>query len=687
MRCLFFLFLFFGMKGTDALAAQDMADIYRSGLKIRVLVEGKKLPNSNRIGIKKDLPVVKQASDSDRKDAKAKKSNSSVEKILAKPPDFNYSFFSRIPVLHAGRIKPLSTFAREHLLALYGKNSFSDCSAESWLAETLFDPQSAFERKIFKIWNPDIIDILKLKRRKKSFYSFNEMSVAFDKILEDLNVIKDKKHEERTLVENQLLNLYGKTLVYFQLSRSLSLILPLFSVQSSVYAEKTGLIPGKKYSYLEVLKFHQKIKKEVKKKNFNQLSDDEMELLALSFKMDMVSKDENNDLFRIIPPQWKDNKELWHSPWNIIKTGRGSPASAAYLDSWVEMERAYRTKTEERDAVEKVYHQAMKLSSRFVSSKILFLEKIFNDLKFFQKSLLFYILGMLFLFFGNLLWKKGKEFLLKLSLISLVLGLLFHFTGILFRIFILARPPVATLYESIIFVGLIVVVFSLFLHKWKKGNETLLVGSVAGSFLHLLALKYKGIESMELLVPVLNTNFWLASHVLCITIGYGCALVTSLTAHIYTFLKCFGKNFTQDTFLSLYKNIMGAGFLALFFCLFGTILGGIWADQSWGRFWGWDPKENGALFIVLWFLVLLHGRLAGILKMDGYALGHILTNVAVALSWFGVNLLNVGLHSYGFIKGVAWGLSVFCGLEFAFFLFALVKLSYSFPGSQKIIKC
>jgi len=123
--------------------------------------------------------------------------------------------------------------------------------------------------------------------------------------------------------------------------------------------------------------------------------------------------------------------------------------------------------------------------------------------------------------------------------------------------------------------------------------------------------------------------------------------------------------------------------LALFFCLFGTILGGIWADQSWGRFWGWDPKENGALFIVLWFLVLLHGRLAGILKMDGWALGHILTNVAVALSWFGVNLLNVGLHSYGFIKGVAWGLSVFCGLELAFFLFALIKLSYSFSGSKK----
>jgi len=560
MRCLFFLFFFFVMRGTDAPAVQTArADTKKDS---SVIMRGTDAPavQAGVTDTKKDSPVINSASDAGRKDTGVKNSNSSVKRVLEKPADFNYSLFSRIPVLHAGRVKPLSAFAREHLLALYGKSSLSDGSAESWLAETLFDPPSAFERKIFKIWNPDIMDILKLKKRKKNLYSFNEVSAYLDKILKDLNVIKNKTQEERTLVENQLLNLYGKTLVYFQLSRSLSLILPLFSVQSAIHAEKAGLVPGKKYSYLEILKFHQGIKKEIKKKKFNRLSDGEMELLALSFRMDMVSKDENNDLFRIIPPQWKDNKELWHSPWSIIRTGRGSPASAAYLNSWVEMERAYRTKKGEREAVEKAYRQAMKLSSRFVSSKILFMEKIFNDLKFFQKSLLFYILGILFLFFGSLLWKRGKKVLLKLSLLSLISGLLFHFTGILFRVFILARPPVATLYESIIFVGLIVVVFSLLLNKWKKGNETLLVGSVAGSFLHLLALKYKGIESMELLVPVLNTNFWLASHVLCITIGYGCALVTSLMAHIYTFLKCFGKKTTQDTFLSLYKNIMGAGF-------------------------------------------------------------------------------------------------------------------------------
>ena len=614
-----------------------------------------------------------------------------TDKALSVPPPpplpLDYASFSRIPILHVGRVKPLSSFAREYLLVLYGKSSLPNCSAESWLAETLFDPQTAFKREIFKILNPDIVDVLNLKKKQKSFYSFNEITKSLDKILTRLNTIKNKKEEERTLIENQLLDLYGKTLAYFKLSRSLSLIWPFFSLQDQKQSKKIGMISGKPYNYLEVLKFQQKIKQEVQSKikttQFNQLSSSELELLALARKIDIMSKDEHNDLFRIIPPQWKDNKALWHSPWSLIKTGKGSPASADYLKSWIELEKAYREKTGIKWALEKTHQKATTLSKKFVNSKILFLEKTFNDLKFFQKSLCFYILAMLFFLFGGLFQKKG--WLLKFSSFSLLIGALIHLIGIVFRILILARPPVATLYESIIFVGFIVVATSLILYyldKKKLDNLTLhslgqknhlFMGAIVGTTLHLLALKYKGAESMSLLVPVLNSNFWLTSHVLCITIGYSFAIMSSVIAHIYIFLKCFWGNSTQ-VFSSLNKSMSSAGLLALFFCLFGTILGGIWADQSWGRFWGWDPKENGALFIVIWLLVLLHGKMAGILKKDGLALGHILTNITVALSWFGVNLLNIGLHSYGFISGVALGLSLFCGLELAFFLFALVKL-------------
>ena len=109
--------------------------------------------------------------------------------------------------------------------------------------------------------------------------------------------------------------------------------------------------------------------------------------------------------------------------------------------------------------------------------------------------------------------------------------------------------------------------------------------------------------------------------------------------------------------------MFGITLIALFLTLFGTILGGIWADQSWGRFWGWDPKENGALLIVLWQLMMVHMRLTGLAKPSGFALGMIMNNIIVVIAWFGVNLLNVGLHSYGFTSGVALNLALFIVLE------------------------
>ena len=627
--------------------------------------------------------------------------------------------FSQIPILHSGRVKPLSTFAREYLLVLHESTSLSNMSAEQWLAETLFEPSSSLNRPLFKIRNPEIIDILDMKKNKKNIYSFNELSKALDQIIDRLNEIKNKPEKERDLLETQLLNLYIKALSYLQLNRSLFMILPLFSMESPSISKELGMNPSEIYSYLEMMKFQQKINRKIRKlnpENFKDLPKEEQHLILLSYRINSLSKNENNHLFRIIPPQWEDNKELWHSPWFVISKGKGSPLSAAYLESWVNMEKAYRTGKGWKAAGKAAYQEAIKISKNFSNPVLLYMEKIFNDIQFFQKSLVLYILAFLcfllsFIFLRNLFY--------KLSFISLAAGFFLHLTGVIFRICIMGRPPVSTLYESVLFVGLVSVGLSVLLEKHnffykstasqkpmrnQKEGMGLLIGSLTGIILHFIAFKYKGAESMSLLVPVLNTNFWLATHVTCITIGYGCAIVASLMGHIYILAKCFhywpffynetqisnntdlakkegchqdfsiGEFYLSDKLDSLYKNMSSASFFALFFCLFGTMLGGIWADQSWGRFWGWDPKENGALAIIIWLLVLIHGRLAGLLKDKGYALGMVFTNVVVALSWFGVNLLNVGLHSYGFIEGILWGLIVFCGGELLFILSAYIYL-------------
>jgi ABC-type transport system involved in cytochrome c biogenesis permease subunit len=164
---------------------------------------------------------------------------------------------------------------------------------------------------------------------------------------------------------------------------------------------------------------------------------------------------------------------------------------------------------------------------------------------------------------------------------------------------------------------------------------------------------------MGRLVAVLDSNFWLSTHVVSITIGYGAAAVAGLTANAYLFVRLFKPN-NKDLIKSISKNFIGVTLLALLFCITGTILGGIWGDESWGRFWGWDPKENGALLLCLWLLIVLHGKWGKQLKELGVATMLALTNIAVLLAWFGVNLLSVGLHSYGFTEGAAFYLLIAC---------------------------
>jgi ABC-type transport system involved in cytochrome c biogenesis permease subunit len=162
-------------------------------------------------------------------------------------------------------------------------------------------------------------------------------------------------------------------------------------------------------------------------------------------------------------------------------------------------------------------------------------------------------------------------------------------------------------------------------------------------------------DSLETLVAVLNTSFWLGTHVLCITAGYGLCLLTAGAAHLWLFRRG-GDG-------ALFRLMHRLSLAALLLTATGTALGGIWADQSWGRFWGWDPKENGALLIVLWLAWLQHGRVGALMSETAYASGMAALAVVVALSWFGVNLLGVGLHSYGFTSGIASGLAAFCAAE------------------------
>src|SRR5262245_4168473 len=132
-----------------------------------------------------------------------------------------------------------------------------------------------------------------------------------------------------------------------------------------------------------------------------------------------------------------------------------------------------------------------------------------------------------------------------------------------------------------------------------------------------------------------------------------------MLAIIYVVRGVFTTSLKKQTADSLARMVYAIVCFATLFSFVGTVLGGIWADQSWGRFWGWDPKENGALIIVLWNALILHARWGGLVRERGLMNCAIAGNIVTSWSWFGVNLLGIGLHSYGFMQAAFWWLSGF----------------------------
>jgi ABC-type transport system involved in cytochrome c biogenesis permease subunit len=135
--------------------------------------------------------------------------------------------------------------------------------------------------------------------------------------------------------------------------------------------------------------------------------------------------------------------------------------------------------------------------------------------------------------------------------------------------------------------------------------------------------------------------------VVIVTLGYASTYVAGFLAIIYVVRGVFTKSLDVPLRQSLTKMIYAIICFATLFSFVGTVLGGIWADQSWGRFWGWDPKENGALIIVIWNVLILHARMGGLVRERGLANLAIFGNVVTTWSFFGTNMLGVGLHSYG----------------------------------------
>jgi ABC-type transport system involved in cytochrome c biogenesis permease subunit len=227
------------------------------------------------------------------------------------------------------------------------------------------------------------------------------------------------------------------------------------------------------------------------------------------------------------------------------------------------------------------------------------------------------------------------------------------------------RPPVTNLYSSAVFVGWVAVGLGAELERRGRNGLGLLAGSLLGFVTLIIAhhLALQG-DSLEMMRAVLDSNFWLATHVVTVTIGYGATFLAGALGIAFVVRRLLGVPAAAEEAQSG-RLIHGVVCFALFFSFVGTVLGGIWADQSWGRFWGWDPKENGALLIVLWNSIILHARWGKLVAERGLAVMAVVGNVVTGLSWFGVNMLGIGLHSYGFMDRAFLWLAAFVASQAA----------------------
>ncbi len=308
-----------------------------------------------------------------------------------------------------------------------------------------------------------------------------------------------------------------------------------------------------------------------------------------------------------------------------------------------------------------------------IDTPVVRLETFFNRFDPFGAAIKLYLLAMLISFAG---WVLFPSVLRNTAFAMIIVAFAVHTVALLLRIEISGRPPVTSLYSSAIFIGWAIVASALVVERlvgFGIGNiVSASVGSATLMIAHYLAID-EG-DTFSVMQAVLDTTFWLATHVVCVTLGYGATFLAGMLGVCYVVMSLWASRSASVgnrqaggpvDLVFLGKVVYGILCFALFFSLVGTVLGGLWADDSWGRFWGWDPKENGALIIVMWNALVLHARRDRMVRDYGTAVLAMGGNIVTAWSWFGVNELRAGLHSYGFTEGRMGMLMGFIAVQLA----------------------
>jgi ABC-type transport system involved in cytochrome c biogenesis permease subunit len=557
----------------------------------------------------------------------------------ADPGEFDLRHFKRIPVLAGGRIKPMDTVARNSLLILRGKQTVrlpegGKLSASRWLADVLFNPQRADTYPVFAVANQEVLGMFGWLQADKKYCTYAELRPHIAKIDEEGKTAGDMEAAKRTPFHTAIFNLRNSIYLYQRL-------------KSSIHDEGTVEFGREIQSYADA------VAAGAAKLSDNSAPLDKERIAMLRSAVSRYERQADFSYLLVVAPAAGGTADNWLTTGAALMRVKSPETIPASVSALADMSDVFRANDPARFLkVTREYAGWLNIEHPEWAGRTSY-ELRFNQMEPFYHSMVLYVGAFLLACASWLCWPQGLR---KSAFLLLLLALAVHSFGMLSRMWLQGRPPVTNLYSSAIFVGWGAVVLGLVLERIHRDGIGAACAGMVG-FITLIIAHHLGSsgDTLEMMQAVLDSNIWLATHVVVITAGYSAMFLAGFLAIAYVLLGVFTKLLTRETAGKLTGMVYGIICFATLFSFVGTVLGGIWADQSWGRFWGWDPKENGALLIVLWCAITLHARWGGHIRQRGIMAMAIFGNAVTAFSWFGVNMLGVGLHSYGFMdKAFPW---------------------------------
>ncbi len=557
--------------------------------------------------------------------------------------------FGRLPCLQGGRIKPLDTVARAALMRLRGRQSLrvegKKIGAVRWLLDLIAAPEAADVYPVFRIEDPELLGLLGRRREDGADFAYWQLEPAFSELSMLASKADATEPSARTRFDGAVMNLADRVALYQRLRTSI-LSEPSSDARAEI-AEFSRILPAGRAAVF----------------GNGRSAKERAALAALAPYFPRWRFLDREAGLRPLPPVSGEEPERWTTlGGSLLVSLRSGEIDSAAVDL-AELAGAWRA----RDG--RAFNQAAARYAAEIGRRApraaarARWEEMLNRLQPFVWGMALYVAAFLG---AGLSWLPGGRRVGAAPAWIYGAALLLHTAGLVWRMILEGRPPVTNLYSSAVFVGWTAAVLALVLELRQRKFFALAAGAAVGFSTLVIAhnLAAQG-DTMEMMRAVLDSNFWLATHVVTITIGYGGAFLASLLAHM-GLIRGRARGWRTDSDLkSLTDSAYAVTCFSLFFNFLGTVLGGIWADQSWGRFWGWDPKENGALLIVLWQAILLHARWGGFIRERGILVMTVGGGIVTALAWFGVNMLGVGLHSYGFMDGAFKALTAFIAFEAA----------------------